>query len=59
MAKYLLEYYDGQDKRERCWEIDIPDGEDPVVFARKFLSNWGELGKYGFEIRSIERQKDS
>jgi hypothetical protein len=52
--KFHLVYYDGQDERERIREIEVPLGKDPKEFAYQFLSNWGELGKYGFEIRLLE-----
>jgi len=52
---YQLVWWDGQDERERIREIDIPVGQDPLNFARDFLSGFGELKKYGFWIISLEK----
>jgi hypothetical protein len=39
-------------------EIDVPEGEDPKVFAHQFLCNYGELGKFGFLIESTREVKE-
>lgn len=55
---YFLIWEDWQDEQSHGMAIDVPEGEDPEVFAHQFLSNYGELDKFGFLIESVKEIKE-
>lgn len=56
--KYFVVWEDWQDEQSHGKVINIPENENPVAFVRDFLSNYGDLGKYGFLVESIEEIKE-
>jgi len=55
---YFLIWEDWQDNQSHGKIIHVPEGKNPEVFADDYLSNYGELGKYGFLIESVEEIKE-